>query len=215
MSTVPLRLSGPVAPTEADAAEPEEPSRNRRLLPVLIAVVVAVATIATASALAPKTIPMRQVLVVSTAVGPGEPVAASDWRTAFVPKSAGINAMVASQAQSLVGKVTSQAWVPGTPISAGMLGGAPASDVIGLSLRPGQVPTGLTPGDHVIVVAMAQSGNSATVAGDVLGVVETVRPDTAGNLTNTNISVPASPTVVAHMITAASAGDVSVVLENG
>lgn len=207
-----LKLSLPPGSGEGPPLEDNGP-RRRRLLPGLVGVLVAVATIVTASALAPKSIPMREILVVARPLGPGEPVLASDWRTSFVPKSSGISAVLASQAPRLVGELSSQAWTPGTPITMAMLGGTPPRDVIGLSLRPGQAPSGLVPGNHVIVVAMASSSTAAKVAGDVAGTVETVSTNTSANVTNANVSIPAAPAVVANMLAAAAAGDVSVVLE--
>lgn len=216
MSTAPLKLSSPTlsAPSAVPDAGSASPSR-RRLLPVLVGVVVAVLTIATATALSPKAVPMRQVLVAARHLAPGTTLTSADWRVALVPTADNINAISAARASTLVGQATASSWSPGTPISAAMLGGVAPADVIGLSLHPGQVPVGLVPGDHVIAVAMSANAATPAVAGYLLGIVQSVSTDPSSGATDANVSVSAAPANVARMITASSAGEVSLVLANG
>ncbi|MGH9132031.1 MAG: SAF domain-containing protein [Acidimicrobiales bacterium] len=226
MATTPLKLSPPLdsgnrspngaRPAPEPAPGATAPSR-RRLVPVLAGVVIAGLTIATAAALAPKSVPMRQVLVAAAPLAPGTALTSADWRVVVVPAADHIDAMGAANAHSLVGKTASVSWSPGTPISATMVGAVAPSDVIGLSLRPGQAPAGLVPGDHVIVVAMSSSATTTTPAmsGYLLGVVGSVAPDSSTGDTQANVSVSTTPTKLAEMIAAASAGDVAVVADNG
>ncbi len=216
MNSTPLKLSTPTLATPAAVPETGDPGHSRRrLLPVLVGVIVAALTIATATILSPKAIPMRQVLVAARPLAPGTSLSAADWRVALVPTADNINAISAAKASTLVGQRAAQSWSPGTPISAAMLGSVAPSEVIGLSLHPGQVPAGLVPGDHVIAVAISANSTTPAVAGYLLGVVDSVRTDPSSGATDANVSLSASPANVARMIAASAAGEVSLVLANG
>ncbi|MGH9128931.1 MAG: SAF domain-containing protein [Acidimicrobiales bacterium] len=216
MATTSLKLSPPARPAPEPSPDAPRPSR-RRLAPVLAGVVVAGLTIATAAALSPRSVPMRQVLVAAQPLAPGTTLSAPDWRVALVPTADHINAMPAAKSKTLVGKTASVSWSPGTPISATMVGTVAPTDVIGLWLRPGQVPAGLVPGEHVIVVAMTTNAAATTPAmsGYLFGVVGSVTTDASSGDTSANVSVSTTPNKLAEMIAAAAAGDVSVVADNG
>lgn len=104
------------------------------------------------------------VLVVSRPVSAGELITGDMLTTADVAGVA--NAVPASSLDTIVGQTASVALVEGQVLSEEMLTDAPVPNseerVIGVELDPTRVPSGLGPGDTVMVIAVPPAGDPSS-----------------------------------------------------
>jgi hypothetical protein len=86
----------------------------------------------------------------------GATIAPGDLRSVAITPAAGLGALPVSDATAVVGRHASTALEPGSLLVFGDLGSAvslaPSAALIGTSLNADQVPLGLEPGDHVLVL---------------------------------------------------------------
>jgi hypothetical protein len=121
----------------------------------------------------------------------------------------------------VVGRVASVTLTPGTLLTPSVLGTelriGPDQAVVGLALKPGQLPGGLRVGDHVMVVhttTTARSSSPSGADGAVLSADAMVRAidHTADSSGGTVVSLVVGASEAPAVAQAAAAGDVSVVL---
>jgi hypothetical protein len=134
---------------------------------------------------------VTRVLALTRSVTTGHVLRTSDLTEVGISAGPGVASVSATSESSVVGRPVA------VPLAAGALltpsaVGAPRSltsgdAVVGLALKPGQFPPGLTSGDQVRVVDTGNTaaGSSATVAPPVAppasGVILNVAPSTAGD----------------------------------
>lgn len=112
----------------------------------------------------------KAVLAIARAVPAGQAIAAADLTEALVSADPSLHPVPASQARTIVGRTAAVALVPGTLLSTAELATGPVlpagRDVVGLSLKAGQVALGVRVGDHVMVVRTPTTpANAAGSAG--------------------------------------------------
>jgi hypothetical protein len=160
----------------------------RRRRPGMIALAVALvgAGILAGAAVYTATNHRVSVLVVTANVQAGSVISASDVGTASVSVGPGVQMIPAGQAQQVIGQIAGTALHPGMLLTAAEITTfrppAPGQVLVPLPMRPAALPaTGLTPGDHVLIVptpgSQGQAGTSssapslpAPVAGVIVGV---------------------------------------------
>ena len=145
---------------------PTKPRRNGALIAVGVLLMVGCGLIA--AVLQMRATSKTAVLAVTHQVPAGQVIRASDLSTVSISGGAGLRAIGAADRASVVGQTASVPLMPGTLITRSQLAKDNAVTqgkvVIGLSLKPGQVPTStLKEGDEVLVVA---TGPAAQLAGD-------------------------------------------------
>ena len=169
----------------------------------------------------------QSVLAVAKAVPVGQAIAADDLTEASVSADPSLHPVPAADKDSIVGRSAAVALVPGTLLSKAHLGTGPAvaagRSVVGLSLKPGQVPLGIASGAAVIVLRTPtnQAPASAAAAQEPVPVVArnaqvlAVEPPTgaAGDATVVSVLVDShdAPAVAA----AGASGQATVVVEGG
>ncbi len=108
----------------------------------------------------------QDVLVVDTSLAAGQVLSSSDLQTAQLSVARGIASMPASQLSQVIGRPVSTTLTPGTLLTetdvAQMAGPPSGRAEIGLALKPGQYPPGVTPGDRVLVVINAGSSPTSS-----------------------------------------------------
>jgi hypothetical protein len=131
-------------------------------------------------------------------------------------------------ASSVIGRRAAVALVPGTLLTAGDLAAGPvvgdSGASVGLDLKPGEVPAGLSPGDAVLVVetnngsggpSQVATGGTGQQAGLPTVLVERARvlavaaPSAATGSSSTDVTIEVPAPLAAVVATAASAGDVA------
>lgn len=173
------------------------------------------------------------ILVLARDVPEGATVTASDLTTVDVAAS-GLASLPASAAGSVVGQRAALPLLAGTVLTRSALTVGPAllpgQEVVGLALRPGQLPAeGLSVGDQVSVIlttAPGQSAPSATTAGGTGAPGSVLVPDAvvyatavpgaaAGSGASVVMSLVVPATLAGPLAAAAVAGEVALVLEPG
>jgi hypothetical protein len=177
----------------------------------------------------------RSVLVVTHAIEQGQPVTAGDLGQVRANISGAVVPIPVADASQLIGRRAVATIPAGSLLVASDLTRAPpvaeGDAIVGLSLKPGQLPSeGVEAGDQVMVVqtgvpgsalgsdgAAAGSGGDATGAAGVLvpqaSVFDTaVPPAAAGDGSSELVSVEVSANLAAAVATAATASQVSLVL---
>jgi len=168
----------------------------------------------------------KTVLAVARAVPAGQAIVAADLKEALVSADPALHPVPASEERSVVGHSTAVALVPGTLLSKAQLATGPlvalGRDVVGLSLKAGQVPLGLRPGDRVIVVRTPTNATGPGGGGDATGsvlargaqVLAVQAPSSASSGT-TVASVVVDSGEAAPVAAAAASGQASLVVEGG
>jgi len=106
-----------------------------------------------------------EVLAVARPVAAGQVVQAADLRVVRAPSIGGVSPLAASAESRVVGRPAAVSLVPGAllvqaDLGSGSLVGA-GQAVVGVALKPGQLPGVLRPGDRVLVVDTGSSQVSA------------------------------------------------------
>lgn len=164
------------------------------------------------------------VLAVARAVPAGQAVTAADITEARVSADASLRPVPASERDSVIGRTTAVALVPGTLLTRAALStgaAVPAGrDVVGLSLKAGQVPLGIGAGDAVVVVraptspgAGADPGAPVVVARNARVLAVQAASTTSGATTVVSVMVDAADAVT--VAAAGATGQASVVVEGG
>ncbi len=127
-----------------------------------------------------------QVLVATADVPAGALITASDVGTASISAGSGVQVIPASQLRQVVGQVVGSALHPGMLLTVSELASqrppGPGQVLVPLPMKPSVIPaSGLSPGDHVLIVAtpgaQGQAGSSTAtpvLAAPVAGTVEAV-----------------------------------------
>lgn len=167
----------------------------------------------------------KSVLAVARAVPAGQAITAEDLKEVMVSADPALQPVPATERASVVGRPVGVALVPGTLLSRAHLATdklLPAGrDVVGLSLKPGQVPLGVAPGDPVIVVGTPTSASSSTdpdvaeirVLATNAKVLAVEPPAASGDITVVSVIVDAgdAPAVAG----AGASGQASVIVQGG
>lgn len=113
-----------------------------------------------------------EVVAVRQPVAAGQQIAAEDLTVVAISSDAKLATIPATRRESLVGKTASAALAPGSLLVDGQVNDGsriPAGmALVGATLKPGQFPTGLQPGDAVLIV----ESPLATATGDPASPVE-------------------------------------------
>lgn len=207
-------------------------SRRRPALAILAVLLVVVGALGTASAVSSAG-HRAPVLVLARDVPEGAILTAGDLTTVDVAAS-GLASIPAGAAASVVGQRAAVPLLAGSVLTRSALTSGPAllpgQDVVGLSLRAGQLPAeGLSVGDHVSVVLTAAAGQSTAAAGSADGaaspgsvlvpdavVYATSAPGAAsGSSAAEDVSLVVPTTLAGPLAAAGVAGQVALVLEPG
>lgn len=168
-------------------------------------------------------------LAVAREVPAGGIVMAGDLATARVGSDAALVPIPAQEAAAVVGRRAAVTLVPGTLLTAGDLAAGPvvgtSSASVGLDLKAGEVPAGLSPGDPVLVVetngtgsgagqpatgGLAQTAPGPEVLVDRATVLSAVGPSaSSGSGGDTEVTVEVPAALAAAVVTASSVGDVA------
>jgi hypothetical protein len=111
------------------------------------------------------------VLIVTRTIEQGQPITGGDLGQASASISGGVIAIPVSDAPELAGKRAAVTIPSGSLLTAGDVTGSPgiaAGDaVVGLALKPGQLPSvGLTAGDRVMIIQTASPGTPLSGVAD-------------------------------------------------
>jgi len=110
----------------------------------------------------------QQVLVVATNVSAGQVLTSSDLRSVQLSTGTGLSPIPASEASDVVGHPVSLPLAAGSLLTDADLGPSalPPSGqaVVGLALKPGQYPPGITAGARVLVVIGGSTSSSSTAS---------------------------------------------------
>jgi hypothetical protein len=108
----------------------------------------------------------QQVLVVSTNLSAGQILTSSDLRSVQLSTGTGLSPIPASEASEIVGHPVALPLSPGSLLTQSDLGPSalPPSGqaVVGLALKPGQYPPGITAGAQVLVVVGGSTSSGST-----------------------------------------------------
>jgi SAF domain len=164
--------------------------RRRRPGMVALAVALIGAGVLASTAVYSRTDHRQPVLVATSDVPAGEPIAESDIGTAVVSAGQGVQLIPAGQLRQVIGQVAGTQLYPGMLLTAAELTTArppvPGQVLVPLPVRPSVLPaSGLASGDQILIVAtpgaQGQPGASATapvLTSPVAGVVEAVTSGT-------------------------------------
>jgi len=208
---------------------PTKPRRNGALIAVGMLLMVGCGLIA--AVLQMRATSKTAVLAITHQVPAGQVIRSSDLSTVSISGGAGLRAISAADRASIVGQTASVPLMPGTLITRSQLAKNNAVSqgkvVIGLSLKPGQLPTSrLKEGDLVMVVA---TGPAASLAGDTAAAAGGPdRPSGAvlvpratvfgvegnGNNDNTSVSILVDQADAPAVAGAASVSQVTLVLQS-
>ena len=210
---------------------PAKPRRNTTLIAVGVLLMVTFGLVATV--LQVRAGSRTAVLAVSRPVPVGQTIEAADLHEARISVDSSLRPIPASRASSVIGRAAGVALVPGTILTPGEIADSKTLTkgkvVVGLSLKPGQLPTSsLRPGDQVLIVATGQAADALSGGGasgpvvsggqnphgevlvrqaSVYGVDGSLK-----NSDNTTVSVVVDEGDAPAIAGAASAGDVTLVL---
>ena len=230
---------GPTGTTEP--ATPRTQSRlpaagsSRRPMVVVASAFVVFASIAVFTSVYSSATRQQAVIVVTHDIQQGQVITSSDLGQARVSIAGGVVPVPVAEASELNGKRASVTIPAGSLLVSSDLTTAPqvapGNAIVGLSLKPGQLPSeGVKTGDQVMVVQTASPGTavgsvgslsgSGGVAGGAAGVLvpeapvfQTAAPSAAaGDGASELVSIEVSATLAAAVTTAAVADQVSLVL---
>ncbi|MDQ6782945.1 MAG: SAF domain-containing protein [Actinomycetota bacterium] len=204
-------------------AGPTPTLRRSRNLPgaflgILLVVVCSLAVATLASSNGQRT----QVLIVVKPIAAGTPIQAGSLRSAGVAADGIVRGIRASQAATVIGRIAADNLVPGTLLVGAELATGPrvakGRTIVGLALKPGFLPGGLSSQDTVTVVDTPASSatSSANTAGAILAsnaVVYSVGAAPDGQASLVSVEVPAAN--AAAVAEANAQGSVSLVLVGG
>jgi hypothetical protein len=168
----------------------------------------------------------QAVLAVARPVPAGQALVAEDLKQALVSVDPALKPLPASKEASVIGRSAAVALVPGTLLSEAQLATGPlvpsGRDIVGLSLKPGQVPLGVRVGDRVIVVRTPTNPGGATANNDAaVSIVSRnaqVLAVDSGSATNggpTMVAVVVDAGDAATVAAASASGQASLVVEGG
>lgn len=209
--------------------------RSRRPLVAIVSAVLVFTSIAVFASVYSSASHQTPALVVVQTIQEGQRITGADLGQANVAISGGVTPIPASSASLLAGKRAAVKIPAGTLLTLGDVTGstpiAAGDAVVGMALKDGQFPsTGVESGDQVMIVQTASPGAPLTatgtgaapqgVGGSTAGVlvplatVFAVGPPAANSTSSASllVSVEVSTTLAAAVSTAASAGQVSLVL---
>jgi hypothetical protein len=165
----------------------------------------------------------QQVLVVTGNLSAGHILTSSDLKAVRISTGNGLSIVPASEASHLVGHPVALPLTSGTLLTKADLGpsaGPPnGQSVVGLALKPGQYPPGITSGSQVLVVisggsassASSSSGSSSTdvpLNATVIGVEEAPVNSSDSVVVSLQLAEGGGPAVA----TAGSAGNVALAI---
>ena|SRR5437763_4996663 len=209
---------------------PTKPRRNGALIAVGVLLVVGCGLVA--AVLQMRASSKTAVLAVAHQVPAGQAIRASDLSTVSLSGGAGLDAIAAADRGSVVGQTAAVPLMPGTLITRSELTKnntvVKGKVVIGLSLKPGQVPTShLKEGDAVLVVATGPAtqltGGAATAIGGadrptgavlVRGATVFAVDGTSRNSDNTSVSILIDEADAPAVAAAASVNQITLLLQS-
>ena len=171
----------------------------------------------------------HSVLAVARAVPAGQALVAADLKEVLVSADPALKTVPAAKQGSIIGRSPAVALVKGTLLSEDQLATGPlvpaGRDIVGLSLKAGQVPLGLRVGDRVVVIrtptnptgGAGTSGVDAAIAPVVARNAEVLAVD-AGSAVNggtTVVAVVVDASDASAVAAAAASGQATVVVEGG
>lgn len=208
--------------------EPTKPRRNGALIAVGVLLMVGCGFIA--AVLQMRATSKTSVLAVAHQIPAGQVVRSSDLATVEISGGGGLSAIAASDRASVVGKTAAVSLMPGTLMTRSQLAldtsVSKGKVVIGLALKPGQLPTShLKAGDDVLVLATGAAAQLATTesgagSNEVQGAVLVRRARVygvdGGSRTgdNTAVSILIDETDAPAVGAAANAGQITLVLQS-
>jgi hypothetical protein len=236
-TNTPTRDRTDTGPAEAWLRNDSKPTRTARLrgsprrrsVPHLALGVVLVLACAAATVFAALQFTDRQqVLALARPVTVGHVLTTEDLRQVSVSAAGGVSVVPAGQVSVVVGQTMAVSLPAGSLLTPTELGAAalpqPGQAITALALKPGQFPTALGPGAHVLVVLApgSTSGGSPTSAGSPSSAQQAVAvwpatvTDLAGqaNDQSTVVSVQLADTA-ARQVAAQPSGALSLVLVSG
>src|SRR5436190_7597492 len=150
---------------------PTKPRRNSTLIAVGVLLMVGCGLIA--AVLQMKATSKTAVLSMTHEVPAGQVIRSSDLSTVSISGGQGLRVIAASDRSTVVGRTAGVSLMPGTLVSRSQLAdGSTVTKgkvVIGLSLKPGQLPTSnLKAGDQVVVIETPQANQTNDVSTRVL-----------------------------------------------
>jgi hypothetical protein len=166
----------------------------------------------------------QQVLIVATNLSAGQVLTSSDLRSVQLSTGTGLSPIPASEAAEVVGHPVSLPLASGSLLTDADLGPSalPPSGkaVVGLALKPGQYPPGITAGAQVLVVigGSTSSGSSTSSSGSPLAdapveaTVVGVEPAPTDSSDSVVVSVQLAEGNGAAVAAAGSAGNVELVI---
>lgn len=180
--------------TRGPSAEPggPEPTARRRPLLVLGGLFIVVACAAVGASVAGDLDHRAAFLVAAETIPVGATIAPDDLATVSFTPAPGLDALPVADAGDVLGRRTSVRLGPGVLVVPGDLttgAGIPVGEaLVGAALAPGQLPSGLGAGEHVLVVlsgtagaaASSSAGGPAAPSGGRRGGSPTVAPSPTG-----------------------------------
>ena len=165
----------------------------------------------------------EQVLVVSTDLAAGQVLTSADLRSVQLSTGNGLSPIPASAASSVIGQPVAMPLASGSLLTESDLGpsGLPPSGqaVVGLALKPGQYPPGLTAGARVLVVVSGNSGasgsstsGSAVADAPIEATAVSADPAPVNSSDSVVVSVQLAEGNAAAVAAAGSTGNVSLVI---
>ena len=165
MSTVTTSSVGP-RPTEVPGTGPRSGPGRRSVPHLLLGVLLVCSCTAGAVVWSLNVGERRAALALARSVTVGQTLAAADLREVSVAVDGDVDAIPASEASSVVGRLVAADLPAGVLLSHRLLGAAPAPAVgravAAIALQPGQAPLDVQPGAHVLVVLAADPNAEAT-----------------------------------------------------
>lgn len=207
---------------------PTKPRRNGGLIALGVLLMVGCGLIA--AVLQMRATSKTAVLAVAHQIPAGQAIRSSDLATVEISGGDGLSAIAARDESSVVGKTAAVSMMPGTLMTRSQLAlntsVSKGKVVIGLALKPGQIPTShLKAGDDVLVLATGSAAQLATgeagagenaVQGAVLVRRARVFDVDGGSRTgdSTAVSILIDETDAPAVGAAANAGQVTLVLQS-
>jgi hypothetical protein len=170
----------------------------------------------------------REVLVVARGVAAGSAIQPGDLAETRVGFDPGVHLVAAAERAKVLGRIAAVNLVPGMLVSLDLMTNGsiivPGHAVVGLALKPGQLPSGVHPLDHVMLIQTSSASTGSTTSGG--GSLETTPPASAilvarAQVFAVDVSTDGQTTVVSVIVTtdqapglasAAAKGQVSLVL---
>lgn len=206
------------APVITSGAPAPKARRRPRtwLIAGVIALIVAAGLFVGGRVSAPGPVATRAILVTSTALPAGARLSAADLQAIQVTAGTVAAGAISPSAEgSVVGLVTASALPPGTIVRQSLLtqSGAlpgPGQALVGVDLKPGQVPAGgLTAGERVLVLLLPQTSSGTPGTPRQLGTATVWDAQSTSDSTTATVLVP--ETDVSQLTQYAAQGQVALV----